>query len=499
MQTPMPEGLRALRDAIAAGQVSAAEVARHHLDRIERLDPAVGAYLTVDADAARAQAESVDARRRRGEPLGALAGVPLGLKDNLLTRGLRTTCASRMLDTFVPPYDATVVSRLRGAGAVFLGKLNLDEFAMGSSTENSAYQLTRNPWDLRRAPGGSSGGSAAAVAANLCAGALGTDTGGSIRQPASFCGVVGLKPTYGRVSRFGVIAFASSLDQVGPMARDVRDTAALFEAIGGVDPADSTSSEAPMPALEAALRANGDLRGLRLGLPREYFPDEGLDPAVRAAVDAAVEVLRDLGAEIVPVSLPHTQYAISTYYLIATAEASSNLARFDGVRYGHRTPAPPDLQALYARSRGEGFGLEVVRRIMLGTFALSAGYQDAYYGKAAQARTLIRRDFESAFEQVDALVTPTAPTTAFALGERTADPLQMYLADVFTIACNLAGLPGLSMPCGFDAAGLPVGLQLLGRPFDEAGLFRIAAAYEDATDAARRRPAEPFVGEEALR
>lgn len=499
MQHPMPEGLRPLRDALASGQLSAEEATRHQLDRIERVDAAVGAFLTVDAEGALAQARNVDARRRGGEPVGALAGVPIGLKDNLLTRGLRTTCASRMLERFVPPYDATVVRRLRDADAIFLGKLNLDEFAMGSSTENSAFQVTRNPWDLRRAPGGSSGGSAAAVAAGLCAGALGTDTGGSIRQPASFCGVVGLKPTYGRVSRFGVIAFASSLDQVGPMARDVRDTATLFEAIGGFDPADSTSSDAPMPALESALRADGDLAGLRIGLPREYFPDEGLEPGVRAAVEAAVEVLRGLGAEIVPVSLPHTQYAISTYYLIATAEASSNLARFDGVRYGHRTAAPADLQALYTRSRGEAFGLEVARRIMLGTFALSAGYQDAYYGKAAQVRTLIRRDFEAAFAQVDALVTPTSPTTAFPLGERVADPLQMYLADIFTIACNLAGLPGLSMPCGFDAAGLPVGLQLLGRPFDEAGLFRIAAAYEDASVVAGRRPAEPFVGQEVPR
>jgi aspartyl-tRNA(Asn)/glutamyl-tRNA(Gln) amidotransferase subunit A len=499
MHSSMPEGLRALRDAIADGRVSAVEAARHHLDRITRLDPTLGAYLTVDADGALTQAEGIDARRRAGEPLGALAGVPIGLKDNLLTRGLRTTCGSRMLERFVPPCDATVVQRLRAAGAVVLGKLNLDEFAMGSSTENSAFQVTRNPWDLRRAPGGSSGGSAAAVAAGLCAGALGTDTGGSIRQPASFCGIVGLKPTYGRVSRFGVVAFASSLDQVGPMARDVRDTAILFEAIAGVDPQDSTSADVPRPALGDALRPNRDLAGLRIGLPTEYFPESGLEPGVRAAVDAAVEVLRGLGAEIVPVSLPHTQYAISTYYLIATAEASSNLARFDGVRYGHRTAAPPDLQTLYARSRGEAFGLEVVRRIMLGTFALSAGYHDAYYGKAAQVRTLIRRDFESAFEQVDALVTPTSPTTAFPLGERTADPLQMYLADIFTIACNLAGLPGLSMPCGFDAAGLPVGLQLLGRSFDEAGLFRIAAAYEDATGSAARRPPEPFKGQEVSR
>jgi aspartyl-tRNA(Asn)/glutamyl-tRNA(Gln) amidotransferase subunit A len=499
MQHAMPEGLRALRDALVAGQVSAVEATRHHLDRIERLDAAVGAYLTVDAEGALAQAHAIDARRRAGEALGALAGVPLGLKDNLLTQGLRTTCASRMLDRFVPPCDATVVRRLREADAVVLGKLNMDEFAMGSSTENSAFQVTRNPWDLRRAPGGSSGGSAAAVAAGLCAGALGSDTGGSIRQPASFCGVVGLKPTYGRVSRFGLIAFASSLDQVGPMARDVRDTATLFEAIGGFDPADSTSTEAPMPALGSALRADGDLSGLRIGLPREYFPDEGLAPDVRAAVESAVEVLRGLGAEIVSVSLPHTQYAISTYYLIATAEASSNLARFDGVRYGHRTAAPADLQTLYARSRGEAFGLEVARRIMLGTFALSAGYQDAYYGKAAQVRTLIRRDFEAAFAQVDALVTPTSPTTAFPLGERLADPLQMYLADIFTIACNLAGLPGLSMPCGFDAAGLPIGLQLLGRPFDEAGLFRIAAAYEDASGTAGHRPREPFVAQEVPR
>lgn len=484
--------LRGLRDAVVSGAVSAVEVSQACLVRIEKFDPALGAYLTVDGAGALAQAAAVDARRARGVPLGPLAGVPIGVKDNLLTRGLRTTCASRMLEDFVPPYDATVVERLRRADAVIPGKLNLDEFAMGSSTENSAFQRTRNPWDLRRSPGGSSGGSAAAVAAGLCAGALGTDTGGSIRQPASFCGIVGLKPTYGRVSRYGAIAFASSLDQIGPLGIDVRDTAALYEVLAGHDPADSTSADRAVPDLTESLVARGGLAGVKVGLPAEYFPEEGLEPGVRAAVSAAVEVLRGLGAEVVAVSLPHTPHAIATYYLIATAEASSNLARFDGVRYGHRTPAPDDLFTLYTRSRGEGFGLEVARRIMLGTFALSAGYQDAYYGKAAQVRTLIRRDFEAAFETVDVLVTPTSPTTAFPLGSRIDDPLKMYLADIFTISCNLAGLPGLSLPCGLDDTGLPVGLQLLGRPFDEALLFRVAAAYEDETGGPARCPVQSF-------
>ena len=482
--------LRGLRARLGSGEISAVEATQAFLDRTAALDPQLGAYLTVDGPGALAQAAAVDTARSRGEPLGPLAGVPLALKDILLTRGIRTTCASRLLENFVPLHDATVVERLRAAGAVLLGKLNMDEFAMGSSTENSAFQLTRNPWDPGRTPGGSSGGSAAAVAARLCAGSLGTDTGGSIRQPAAFCGVVGLKPTYGRVSRFGVIAFASSLDQVGPIAADVRDAAVLFEAIGGPDPRDATSAQRPMPTDLADLPPDRDLRGVRVGIPSEYFPDTGLEPGVAAAVQAAIEVLRGLGAEIRPVSLPHTCHAVATYYLLATAEASSNLARYDGVRYGRRA-AGETLYDLYARSRGEGFGPEVKRRIMLGTFALSAGYHDAYYGKASQIRTLIRRDFDAAFQDVDVLVTPTSPTTAFRLGERLEDPLQMYLADIFTIPCNLAGLPGLSLPCGFDAAGLPIGLQLLGRAFDEAQLMRIGAAYEDASGFARRRPPEP--------
>jgi aspartyl-tRNA(Asn)/glutamyl-tRNA(Gln) amidotransferase subunit A len=361
---------------------------------------------------------------------------------------------------------------------------------MGSSTENSAFLRTANPWALDRTPGGSSGGSAAAVAARLCAGSLGTDTGGSIRQPAALCGIVGLKPTYGRVSRFGVIAFASSLDQVGPMGRTVRDVGRLLEVIAGHDPYDATSAAAPVPAGLGALPRDADLRGVRLGVPREYFPETGLQPDVERAVRAAIDQLRDLGAEIVDVSLPHTKHAVATYYLVAPAEASSNLARYDGVRYGLRAPAD-ELSRMYEGTRGVGFGAEVKRRILLGTFALSAGYYDAYYRKAGQVRTLIRRDFEQAFERVDAIVTPTSPTTAFRLGERLDDPLQMYLADIFTLSCNLAGLPGLSVPCGFDGAGLPIGLQILGRPFDEAGLLRIGAAYEDATPWKDRLPADP--------
>ncbi len=478
--------LCALADRLATGEVSAVEVTRAYLDRIEALDAAVGAYLTVDAAGALAQAETAD--RHRGE--GPLAGVPIALKDIFLTRGLRTTCASRILEDFVPPYDGTVVRRLREAGAVILGKLNMDEFAMGSSTENSAFRRTGNPWALDRTPGGSSGGSSAAVAARLCAGSLGTDTGGSIRQPAALCGIVGLKPTYGRVSRFGVVAFASSLDQVGPMGRTVRDVGRLLEVVAGHDPYDATSAAVPVPGGLGELPQGADLRGVRLGVPREYFPETGLQPAVERAVRAAIEQLRDLGAEIVDVSLPHTKYAVATYYLVAPAEASSNLARYDGVRYGLRVTAD-DLQGMYAETRGQGFGAEVKRRILLGTFALSAGYYDAYYRKAGQVRTLIRRDFDDVFERVDAIVTPTSPTTAFKLGERLDDPLQMYLADIFTLSCNLAGLPGLSVPCGFDEADLPIGLQLLGRPFDEAGLLRIGAAYEDATPWKARLPGDP--------
>jgi len=486
---PLPyPSLRATQRAIATGEISSAEVTRACLGRIEALDPELGAFLTVDAEGALSAALAVDAARAAGAALGPLAGVPLALKDNLSTRGLRTTCGSRMLEAYVPGFDATVVSRLRRAGAVILGKVNMDEFAMGSSTENSAFHPTRNPWDPSRSPGGSSGGSAAAVAARLCFAAIGSDTGGSIRQPAAFCGVVGLKPTYGRISRFGLVAFASSLDQIGPLTSDVRDAALLFSAIAGHDPADATSAQAEVPENLAQLPEDGRLSGVRIGWPREYLPKDGLEPAVATAVRRALDTLEHLGAEVVPVSLPHAEHAIATYYVIATAEASSNLARFDGVRFGHRAAEATTLDALYSRSRAEGFGLEVARRILLGTFALSAGYHDAFYAKANQVRALIRADFDRAFDEVDVLVTPTSPTTAFPLGERTSDPVRMYLADVFTTACNLAGLPGLSLPCGFDDGGLPIGLQMMARPFAEAPLLRVAAAFEDVAGCAGRVP-----------
>jgi len=476
-----------LRDAaerVRRRQVSAVDLTRAALGRIAAVDPAIGAFVTANEVEAMATAEAIDRRIAAGQDPGPLAGVPVGVKDVICTAGLRTTAASRILERFVPAYDATVVARLRAAGAVIVGKLNCDEFAMGSSTENSAVGSTRNPWDLARVPGGSSGGSAVAVAAGECHASLGTDTGGSVRLPAAFCGVVGLKPTYGRVSRYGVIAYASSLDQVGPVARDVADVAVVLEAIAGHDPADSTAAPRTVPSYLGAL--DGTVRGLRLGLPREYFV-EGMQPEVEAAVRAAVDELEKLGATIEPVSLPHTEYAIATYYLVATAEASSNLARYDGVRYGLRE-ARPALGEMYETTRAAGFGPEVKRRIMLGTYALSAGYYDAYYLKAQQIRTLIRLDFQKALETCDALVTPVAPTTAFRLGEKTADPLTMYLSDIFTISVNLAGLPALSVPCGFDRTGLPIGLQVIGRPFEEATVLRVGHAYEQATEWHRRRP-----------
>jgi len=480
---PLAEQARRVRDR----ELSARALTEHYLERIGARDGQLGAYLHVDHDGALAAADAVDAALAAGGDPGPLAGVPLALKDILVTRDLPTTAGSRMLEGWRPPYDATCVDRLRRAGAVILGKTNMDEFAMGSSTERSAFGPCRNPWDPERVPGGSSGGSAAAVAAGLCAGALGTDTGGSIRQPAALCGIVGIKPTYGRVSRWGVIAFASSLDQVGPMTRTVEDSALLLEVLCGHDPLDSTSIDAPAPRLRDALGA--DVRGLRLGLPSEWFDEPGMDPEVRAAVDAAAARLRELGAEVVPVSLPHSGVALPTYYLIAPAEASSNLARYDGVRYGRRAGGAGDsLVDMYRHSRGAGFGPEVVRRIMLGTFALRAGYYDAYYRKAQQARALIKADFDRAFERVDLVLGPTSPTAAFRLGEKTDDPYAMYLADVFTLGCNLAGLPGASVPCGFTAAGLPVGLQLIGRPLDEATLVRAAAACERAWPQTRRPP-----------
>jgi aspartyl-tRNA(Asn)/glutamyl-tRNA(Gln) amidotransferase subunit A len=466
------------------GDATPTQAAREYLDRIAALDSKVKAYLTVTGEAALARAAEADARFKSGTPRGPLDGVPVGVKDVFCTRGVRTTCGSKILEGFVPPYDATVVARLVRAGAVILGKLNMDEFAMGSSTENSAYFTTRNPWDLSRVPGGSSGGSAAAVAADLAAATLGTDTGGSIRQPAAFCGNVGLKPTYGRVSRFGLIAFASSLDQVGPFAKDVLDAALMLQAVAGHDPMDSTSAAIPVPDYAAEL--DGGVRGLRIGIPAEYFI-EGLDAEVEAAVRAAVETLEGLGAKTESVSLPHTEYGLAAYYLIAPAECSSNLARYDGVKYGLRVPGARDLIDMYSRTRGAGFGTEVKRRVMLGTYALSAGYYDAYYGKAQKVRTLVQRDFQKAFERVDVIVAPTTPSVAFKMGER-ADPLSMYLNDVFTIPVNLAGLPGLSVPAGFTKSGLPIGLQVIGKAFDEATLLRTAKAYEAATRWHERKP-----------
>lgn len=470
--------------ALAAGELSAREVAEAALGRMDDVEPAVGAYLHVRArEEVLLGADACDALIRRGDPLPALGGVPVAIKDNMCCSLLPTTCASRLLEGFHPPYDATVVARLRGQGALLLGNTNMDEFAMGSSTEHSAVHVTRNPWDLERVPGGSSGGSAAAVAAGEAALALGSDTGGSIRQPAAFCGVVGCKPTYGRVSRYGLVAFASSLDQIGPLTRDVRDAALALGVLAGADPADATSSPREVPDFEAALVP--DCRGLRLGIPKEFF-GEGVAAEVRAGVAAAVDLLVELGAEVEECSLPSVRHALDAYYVIAPAEASSNLARYEGVRFGRRVQGA-DYGEMFRRTRGEGFGAEVRRRIMLGTYVLSAGYYDQYYGKAQQVRTLICREFDQAFERFQALVTPTAPTVAFGFGEKTADPLQMYASDVCTVPVNLAGLPAMSVPCGFSQ-GLPIGLQLIGRAFDEMTLLRIAYAHEQGADLGGRRP-----------
>jgi len=468
---------------VAAGEVTATQIVETMLGRIAALDGQLGAYLAVDGAGARTAAADIDRRRAAGQPIGPLAGVTVALKDVLVTRGLATTAGSKILHGWIPPYDASVVERLRAADAIVLGKVNCDEFAMGSSTENSAYQPTRNPWNPARVPGGSSGGSSAAVAAGLCAVSLGTDTGGSIRQPAAFCGVVGLKPTYGRVSRWGVVAFASSLDQVGPVTRTVADAALVLQAIAGFDPRDSTSLDQPVPPLGEAL--TGDVRGLRVGLPQEYF--QAMDDDVRAAVARTAAALVERGAELVELSLPHTELALPAYYLIAPAEASSNLARFDGVRYGQRAAAS-DLTEMYARTRGAGFGPEVKRRIMLGTYALRSGYYDAYYKKAQQIRTLIKRDFDKAFRFCDVVLTPTTPTPAFAFGAK-ATPYEMYLADVFTLSCNLAGLPGISVPCGLSGDGLPIGAQLLGKPLDEPTVLRAAQVIEAAVGLGDHRPA----------
>ncbi len=470
-----------------AGEISATELTQAVLERILAVDNQVKAYLTLTPEEALEQARAADVRRAAGER-GPLLGIPLAIKDVLCTKGVPTTCGSRILEDFVPPYDATAVARLKAAGAILLGKTNTDEFAMGSSTENSAFFTTHNPWDLTRVPGGSSGGSAAAVAAGECLGALGTDTGGSVRQPAAFCSVVGLKPTYGRVSRYGLIAFASSLDQVGVLAKGVTDAAILLEAIAGHDPRDSTSLDAPVPEYAACLGNTPSMRGVRAGVPKEYFV-AGMQPEVEAAVRMAVDVLADLGAEVREVSLPHTDYALPVYYLIAPAEASANLARYDGVRYGLRVDEGGGMIEMYKATRGQGFGPEVKRRIMLGTYALSAGYYDAYYLKAQKVRTLIKGDFDAAFEQVDVIVAPTSPTTAFRIGEKVDDPLQMYLSDVFTLSMNLAGICGLSLPCGFDGNGLPIGLQVMGPPLGEEQVLRVAYAYEQATEWHVRRPA----------
>ncbi len=480
----MLDTLLAAREAIRTGKLSSLELTRGVLDRIEKIEPSIQAFNSVWADRAVEQARQADAGRRPGP----LSGVPIAIKDNLCTSFGTTTCSSKMLANFHAPYDATVVQKLEAAGAVIVGKTNLDEFAMGSSTENSATRTTRNPWDTQRVPGGSSGGSAAALAAGMCCGSIGSDTGGSIRQPAALCGLVGLKPTYGRVSRYGLVAYASSLDQIGPFGHSVADAALLLGVISGHDPRDSTSVPRPVPDYLAKL--DEPLAGLRIGIAREYNLAGGIDPQVKAATDAAVAQYRALGAEIIEVSLPHTEYGIAAYYIIAPCEASSNLARYDGVHFGHRTAEPVnDIIELFSKSRSEGFGEEVQRRIMIGTYALSSGYYDAYYLRAQKVRALIKRDFDQAFEKCDAILCPTSPTPAFKVGEKTGDPLQMYLMDVFTVTANIAALPGISIPCGFttDERPLPIGLQLLGPAFSEDKLLRIARMYEKSTDWHTRR------------
>ncbi|MDM9582668.1 Asp-tRNA(Asn)/Glu-tRNA(Gln) amidotransferase subunit GatA [Nostoc sp. GT001] len=480
--------IRELHQQLVKKERSAVEITQEALERIKALEPKLHSFLCVTADRALEQAGAVDAKIAAGEEIGLLAGIPVGIKDNMCTKGIPTTCASRILENFVPPYESTATQKLADAGAVMVGKTNLDEFAMGSSTENSAYQVTANPWDLSRVPGGSSGGSAAAVSAQECVVALGSDTGGSIRQPASFCGVVGMKPTYGLVSRYGLVAYASSLDQIGPFANTVEDAAILLSAIAGYDPKDSTSLKVAIPNYAASLKPNFKPRGqLRIGIIKETF-GEGLDPVVEQAVTKAVDQLQSLGAEIHIISCPRFRYGLPTYYIIAPSEASANLARYDGVKYGYRAPDADNLLSMYTRTRAAGFGTEVKRRIMIGTYALSAGYYDAYYLKAQKVRTLIKQDFEKAFGAVDVLVCPTSPTTAFKAGEKTTDPLSMYLTDLMTIPVNLAGLPSLSLPCGFDEQGLPIGLQLIGNVLREDQLFQVAYAYEQSTTWHLRKP-----------
>lgn len=477
--------LSTLISRLQSGELRSVELTGAFLDSIAAQDGRLGAMIHVDRDAALKQAADVDAQRSAGQPLGPLAGIPIAIKDVLCEVGKPATCASRMLKEFVPPYDATVISKLRQAGAVFICRTNMDEFAMGSSGENSAVGPTRNPWDPERVPGGSSSGSAVAVAARMAPLALGSDTGGSIRQPAGLCGIVGMKPTYGRVSRYGLIAYASSLDQVGPFATDVAGAATLLEAISGHDPRDSTSVDLPVPRYSQSLEQ--PLAGLRIGVPVEHFA-EGLDPQVERAVREALTVYKSLGAELKDVHLPQTKYAVATYYLVATSEASSNLARYDGVHYGHRAEKFDSLVEMYEASRGEGFGSEVKRRIMLGVFALSAGYADKYYTKALQVRRLIRGDFDAAFREVDVIAGPVMPTAAYKLGEKTSDPLSMYLSDIYTISANLAGIPGISVPCGFTESGLPIGLQLQAAPFEEERLLRAARMFERETDWHLRLP-----------
>ena len=471
-------------EKIKSRAVSSLELTRSVLARIDQVEPKVEAYITLTPESALGQAGQADEEISQGR-IGPLTGIPMAVKDLISTRGIKTTCASRILENYIPPFDATVMSRLRREGIVLLGKTNMDEFAMGSSTENSSLKNTHNPWNLDHIPGGSSGGSAAAVAAGECLAAIGSDTGGSIRQPASHCGVVGMKPTYGRVSRFGLVAYASSLDQIGPITKEVSDCALLMNVICGHDPKDSTSVPREVPDYTRNLQKG--VKGLTLGIPKEYFVS-GMDPEVEQAVRKAVTILTDLGAVCREIALPHTEYAIAVYYIIAMAEASSNLARYDGVKYGFRDPDEHSLMEMYQKTRTKGFGQEVIRRIMLGTYVLSAGYYEAYYRKASQVRTLIHQDFQQAFETCDLIITPVAPTPAFRLGEKTSDPLQMYLTDIFTISANLAGIPGLSLPCGFSTQGLPIGLQILGNHFEEKKILQAAYAFEQATDHHRRRP-----------
>jgi aspartyl-tRNA(Asn)/glutamyl-tRNA(Gln) amidotransferase subunit A len=474
-----------LRDLLRRREVSAVDIVRSVLDRIDRIDGKIRAYITVTGDLALKAAQEVDGRLAAGEELPDLAGIPVAIKDVICTKGIPTTCASKILHNFVPPYDATVMVKLHSCMIAMIGKLNMDEFAMGSSTENSGFFITRNPWDLDRVPGGSSGGSAAAVAADEAICSLGSDTGGSIRQPAALCGVVGMKPTYGRVSRFGLVAFASSLDQIGPITKDVEDCALMMNAICGYDPMDSTSADVPTPDFTENLIPQ--IEGFRIGVPKEYFI-EGIDPEVESAVRRALDKFEELGAIVEEISLPHTEYAVADYYIIASAEASANLERYDGVKYGYRAKGARDLIEMYKKTRSEGFGAEVKRRIMLGTYALSAGYYDAYYLKGLKVRTLIKRDFDEAFEKVDVIITPTSPTPAFRIGEKVDDPLTMYLSDIFTISANLAGICGMSIPCGFSSQGLPIGMQILGKPFDEATLIRVAYAFEQSTDYHTKKP-----------